>query len=79
MIKCSTEIIPIYKKGDKQDPKSYRKICLMNAIPKIADEIIRKRLIDWGITAKIGPQQFGFREGRDAASIGKFRQLKDLM
>ena len=57
-------IVPIYKKGDRNDVNNYRGITLVSAISKLFTSIINKRLTEWCDTNNIIPDaQFGFRKG----------------
>ena len=59
------EIIPIYKKGDKNDPQNYRGITLLSCIGKLFTSIINTRLNKWAeINDIFSEQQYGFREAR---------------
>ena len=62
------EIIPIYKKGDKNNPENYRGVTLISAVGKLFTSILNTRLNDWaetyGILCEI---QFGFRRERGTA------------
>ena len=40
-------VIPIYKGGDKCDPKNYRPITLTSHIIKISEKIIVKKLVQF--------------------------------
>ena len=57
------KIIPIFKKGNSEDPSNYRPICLLSAINKIVEKVLYKRL--YGFFEKHGlifNYQFGFRQ-----------------
>ena len=59
------EIIPIHKKGDKNDPQNYRGITLLSCIGKLFTSIINARLNKWAeINDIFCEQQYGFREAR---------------
>ena len=61
--------IPIYKSGDKNEPKNYKGVSLMNCLPKIVNTILNNRLIKI-IEDQLSNSQFGFRENhRTADSI----------
>ena len=56
-------VIPIFKKGDEEDPSSYRPICLLSVFSKIIEKIIKKRILSFFKKTKFfSPRQFGFRE-----------------
>uniref|UniRef100_A0A803TV69 ribonuclease H n=1 Tax=Anolis carolinensis TaxID=28377 RepID=A0A803TV69_ANOCA len=58
-------IIPIYKKGDKNDPANYRPISLLSVVGKLYSRHLYNRLLDWLDSEKIiGEEQAGFRKGR---------------
>lgn len=58
-------IVPIYKKGNREDPANYRPISLLSNISKLYSRHLHRKLKDWleqeGILAE---EQAGFREGR---------------
>ena len=57
-------IIPIHKKGDKNDPNNYRPISLINAISKILEKIVAFQLRKYlENNHLLNNQQFGFRTG----------------
>ena len=66
-------IIPIYKKGKKDDPANYRPISLLSTISKLYARHLQWKLRDWMEQENIiAEEQAGFREGRstiDQASI----------
>ena len=61
---CESVILPLYKKGDVNNPGNYRGISLSNVSSKIYGFIINKRLQTWveeiGLT---GEYQAGFKAG----------------
>ncbi|KAL7306278.1 hypothetical protein TKK_0001711 [Trichogramma kaykai] len=58
-------IVPLYKKGDPNNPGNYRGISLLPTAYKIYTEIIKGRLIKELESKKILPEgQAGFRKGR---------------
>ena len=57
-------IVPIYKKGDKDDPSNYRGITLLSNFGKIFTSILTKRVENWANDNNIiSDAQFGFRKG----------------
>ena len=71
-------IVPLYKKGDPNNPKNYRGITLMAMAYKMYTEVIRKRLVAEIETKKILPEgQAGFRKGR--ATIDNIYILNHLV
>ena len=59
------EIVMLYKKGCKEDPRNYRGISLINTLLKLYTSLILKRLEKWVTKAKILPEsQAGFRKKR---------------
>ena len=57
-------IIPVFKKGDINDPKNYRGISLVSHIGKFFTTLINKRLLEWSDQNNIlTDAQFGFRPG----------------
>lgn len=58
-------IVPLYKKGDRNDPSNYRGITWVNIIGKIFSLLLRNRINKWCEDKNIlNDSQFGFREGR---------------
>lgn len=60
-----TEIVPIYKDGDRDQCNSYRPISLLPTIGKVFEKLINKRLLDFlesDEATKIDPNQFGFQQ-----------------
>jgi hypothetical protein len=55
----SGHIIPILKKGDKNDVSNYRPICILSAIPKLFESIVLNK-ITTQISSLITPYQHGF-------------------
>lgn len=57
-------LVPIFKKGDRNDPACYRPISLLDSFLKVAGRIILNRLQSWaedlGIITEL---QYGFRQG----------------
>ena len=61
------EIVPIFKKGDRENPENYRGITLISCIGKVFTSIINRRLNTWAESNNVySDNQFGFREGRGA-------------
>ena len=57
------KVIPIFKKGDKQEVNNYRPISLLTGISKILEKIIYTRLINFlQINDIFSNFQFGFRK-----------------
>ena len=62
-------VTPIYKGGDKCDPKNYRPITLTSHIIKICEKIIVKKLVEFMDDANLfNKHQHGFRRGRSCLS-----------
>ena len=62
------KVIPLFKKGDKQEVGNYRPISLLPALSKIAEKFIAKQIYDYLETKNLFPQtQFGFRRGKSTA------------
>ena len=61
-------IVPIFKKGDANDPNNYREISLMSCFCKLFTSILNNRLIEWSSTNNIiSDVQFGFQPNLSAA------------
>ena len=56
-------MIPIFKKGNKEDPGNYRGISLLSILSKILTSILNTRLYQWAEdNNKINIEQAGFRQ-----------------
>ena len=65
---CKGLIVPIHKKGDKNDPNNYRGIMLISAFAKLFSLVLRNRLNSWcENNDKFNEFQFGFRDGRSTS------------
>lgn len=61
----TAEIVPIYKKGCREDPQCYRPISLIDVSAKVLGRAVLNRLTEWAEEKKILVDvQYGFREGR---------------
>ena len=57
------KVIPLFKKGNKEELNNYRPISLLSSISKVLEKIIYSRTVDFLKTHKIlSNHQFGFRE-----------------
>ena len=56
---------------DKGDPSSYRPICLLSALSKLLERVLRARILK---KADLHPRQYGFRQGRNTTDA-----LEDLV
>jgi hypothetical protein len=56
-------VVPIFKKGDRKDPRNYRGISLLNACYKIYAKILNGKLKTYAETFIMEPQN-RFRSGR---------------
>ena len=58
-------LIPIHKKGDKNNPNNYRGISLIDVISKIFTKILNTRLVNWADdNDKMFQEQCGFTKGK---------------
>jgi len=63
------DVVPIFKKGDKQSPANYRPVSLTSVLCKVMEAIIRDRLMDHMIvTGQLHNAQHGFRPKRSCSS-----------
>ena len=59
------KVIPLFKKGDKQDCSNYRPISILPIISKIFEKIIHTRLLQFFEKNKIlHENQFGYQKGK---------------
>lgn len=60
---CRSVIIPLFKKGDVNNPDNYRGIALLSVISKVFTSILNRRLYTWAEdNQKISEEQAGFRK-----------------
>ena len=63
-------IVPLYKKGDREDPGNYRGVCLLAMGSRILARVIAKRLGRWAEQLSLlDENQAGFRKGRSTADV----------
>ena len=55
-------VIPIFKKGDSENPNNYRPISITSAPPKIFDKVIEQIITDLSENSLLNPLQFEFRK-----------------
>ena len=56
-------IVPIFKKGDDDNPDNYRRISLLSIVGKVFTAILNNRLYTWAEKEnKISKEQAGFRK-----------------
>lgn len=62
ILKLAT-VVPVYKKGDSQDPKNYRPISLLPIVNKIFEKIILNKILDFMDTMEIkNTEQYGYKK-----------------
>jgi hypothetical protein len=60
---CQSAIIPLFKKGDINNPENYRGISLLSTVSKVFTSILNRRLYTWAEEEhKIREEQAGFRK-----------------
>ena len=63
-------IVPLFKKGDRNDANNYRGVCLLAMGSRILARIISKRIGTWAENLRLlDENQAGFRKGRSTADI----------
>ena len=63
-------IVPLYKKGDREDPGNYRGVCLLGMGSRILARVIARRLGWWAEHLNLlDENQAGFRKGRSTADV----------
>ena len=62
------QIVPLFKKGAKDDVNNYRVVCLLAMRSRILAKIMSKRLREWAEHLQVlDENQSGFRAGRSTA------------
>ena len=62
---CRAIIVPVHKKGNRENPNNYRGISLLSSISKVFTKILNNRLVKWANhNGKLSDQQAGFRKGK---------------
>jgi len=62
-------IVPIYKKGNKDNPANYRPVSLTSHIIKVFERVIRSKMVDFLENNNLlNSKQHGFRKGRNCLS-----------
>lgn len=56
--------MPLFKKGNQQEPLNYRLVSLRSAVCKIMENLITKNYVDYLEKKYIFEKQVGFRMGR---------------
>lgn len=69
-------IVPLHKKGDKEDPKNYRGISLLNTSYKVLSKIIQRRIEVYSEEI-IEDHQAGFQKGR--STIDQIFVIKEVI
>ena len=70
-LKCGV-VVPLYKKGDRDDPGNYRGVCLLSMGSRILARIIAARLQVWAEeVGALDDDQQGFRKGRSTADAAQ--------
>ena len=63
-------IVPLYKKGNREDPGNYRGVCLLAMGSRILARVIARRLGWWSEhLGLLDENQAGFRRGRSTADV----------
>ena len=59
------EVVPIFKKGKRQDPTNYRPISLTSVVSKMLESIVRDRVLEFMVeTNQLSQTQHGFIQKR---------------
>ena len=60
----TARVTTIFKKGDPALTENYRPICLTAVAYKVCATMVKQRLLDAGLDARLWKSQFSFRKGR---------------
>ena len=64
-----SKVIPIYKSGDRAEPKNYRPISLTSHISKVFEKVVVKKIVEYLDHHNLfNDAQHGFRSGRSCLS-----------
>ena len=72
----TNKIIPIYKKGDAQDPNNYRGISLLSTITKIYNKLLLNRIYNH-VNPLLEQNQRGFR--RNSSTVQAINTLRRIL
>ena len=65
-------VVPLHKKGPKNDLNNYRGVCLLPMISRVVARILATRLREWAEKTKLmDDNQSGFRGGRSTADAAQ--------
>ena len=71
-------IVPIYKKGDTNDPANYRGITLTCAMSKLFTFMLNKRINKWAEQSDLFSQaQFAYKTGYSTTGFIDFSKASD--
>ena len=63
-------IVPLFKKGDRNDVNNYRGVCLLSMCSRVLARVIAKRVSVWAeCLGLLDDNQAGFRSGRSTADV----------
>lgn len=72
-----SDIIPLFKKGNRMDPVNYRPISLLNTSGAVLTHLVNKRLQNF-LQCRLSESQHGFRRNRSTIDlIYSLRQLQE--
>ena len=72
-------IIRLHKKGDENNPDTYRGISLLSILSKVFTYIINSRLTHWTESNSVlNDTQAGFRKGRSTIDLLCMQPLKNI-
>ena len=78
MSSCLCDLLPIYKKGDTDDPANYRPISLLNSFYKLYMILLRQRL-QVVFQDTLTQTQYGFRPSRSTShALFLTRRMQDI-
>ncbi|CAM5084683.1 unnamed protein product [Natator depressus] len=74
-------IVPIFKKGKKSDPGSYRPVSLTSVVCKVLEKILKEKVVkDIEVNGKWDKIQHGFTKGRSCqTNLISFEKVTDFL